>query len=524
MIISNVHLIEAIKDLYFKNESGILRAEDQNIKKYFYFKQGNIVFAHSNLLSEKIGQIMVKMGFVPRDQLNKLLHQKPENMRFGAFLINKGMITANELNSALLQQIKTICFGAFRWGIIPLLFEHNNEPVFEELIVQVSTPDLLIEGISQLENTDPLFTNIPDLMDTTIKKIEDESMHLPRATLNADENLLLSLIEENLTVRDLISKSEMQFKIGMLTVYSLYISGLILFVQPEKEEPPAVAITEILPDLGTEDKVVQYISSIYPQLYKINFYDLLCIEPDSDSEKMQEHYDYYMDHLQPMYYYTGKYKSWQTSLKYIIDYFNDAYDTLNNPNNKKEYDRKLKEGTLETKEHPGLHTEAEPNEPRKYSFEIHPVESKFKDDSHKIIAAEEMESVAAAAAAVEKAPSPTEGLKYAEHLFKLKKYSETLQALTSLESTYKKESKYHFLMGATLANFPDKNKEAEEYLLRAFAVEPKNPEYLLHLGLFYKSIGLGIKAFKFLNEVLKIDPNNKIAKEALGLKHTILDN
>ncbi len=72
-------------------------------------------------------------------------------------------------------------------------------------------------------------------------------------------------------------------------------------------------------------------------------------------------------------------------------------------------------------------------------------------------------------------------------------------------------------MGATLANFPDKNKEAEEYLLRAFAVEPRNPEYLLHLGLFYKSIGLGIKAFKFFNEVLKIDPSNKIAKEALGL-------
>ena len=349
-------------------------------------------------------------------------------------------------------------------------------------------------------------------MNSTIKKIEDESMHLPRTALNADENLMISLIEEESTVHHLLAKSEMEPKNSILTLYSIWISGLVLFLQPVKADAESMPMDLILPDLNDEEKVEEYISRIYPQLYKINYYDLLCLEPDYDVKKMQQQYDYFMDHLQPMYYYTGKYKSWQTSLKYIIDYFNDAYDTLNNPVNRKEYDRKIKEGTLEERKHPGLVTDDER------------LEAKLKDDTRKIIASEEMESAAAAAAATESAPSPNEGLKYAEYLFKLKKYSETIQALGSLESTYKKESKYHFLMGATLANFPDKNKEAEEYLLRAFAVEPKNPEYLLHLGLFYKSIGLGIKAFKFLNEVLKIDPTNKIAKEALGLKHTILDN
>ncbi|OGF62394.1 MAG: hypothetical protein A2Y62_17250 [Candidatus Fischerbacteria bacterium RBG_13_37_8] len=517
MEINNNHIIEAFKDIYFKKETGILRAQNDHIKKHFYFIEGNLVFAHSNILSEKIGQIMIALGYISSEDLNELLAEKPKDTRFGTYLQNLGYINPIELMTALTQQIKKITFGTFKWNAFILDFEKNDNPVFKDLIIEIATPDLIIEGLFQINNAEMLFFNIPNHMNNTINKNEDESLHLPRGTLGAEETLLLSLIEEGTTLREVLSKSGLSYNNGLLSVYALYISGLISFAGKQWIESPAQEALTELPDLNNEDKVIEYVDQIYPKLYKINYYDLLCIEPDASFSKIQEHYDYLMDHLQPIYYYSEKYKTEKPNLKYIIDYYNEAFDVLSHPSARDEYNEKMKEGKIEERPHPDTQHHQEPvTQPvTKYSFEIHPVEAP-SDSPHAIPSLEKMETT-------EMIPAPTEELKYAEYLYKLKKYNETLKALKNIDVSYKKESLYHFLMGATLSNYPDKSKESEEYLLRAFTMEPKNPDYLLQLGLFYKNIGLGIKAFKYFNEVLKIDPNNIVAKEALGLKHPLLD-
>ncbi len=513
MEIINKHIIEVFRDLFLNKESGILRAENNNMKKYFYFKEGNLVFAHSNILSEKIGEIMIKLGFIERKDLASILSEKPRGARLGLFLLNKGLITYNELQSALLQQVKKICFNAFRWGIIPLYFERNDNPVYEDLRIQISTPDLIVEGIYQINEPEILYSNKANFLNYVIEKMEDETAHLPGIELNAEETLILSLVEEGISVRDVLSKTGLPYKMGLLAIYSLYTQGLVKFIDKEVEIRKEEEISA-LPDLSSEEKINQYINKILPQLYKINYYDLLCVEPDEDIKNIQKNYDYFMDHLQP-YYYSDHSKSWQANLKYVIDYFNEAFDTLVQPISRKEYDQKLKDGKIEERKIPSPEEE-EILDKKTYSFEIHPVDLMSDKAGTKGQPSKELETK-------EMPPSPSEGIKYVEYLFKQKKFNEAYQALNSIDIINKKESKFHFLMGAILANFPDKNKEAEEYLLRAYAMEPKNPEYLLHLGLFYKSIGLGLKAFKFLNEVLKIDPNNKIAKDALGLRSSILE-
>jgi len=513
MEIINKHIIEVFRDLFMKKESGILRAEKNNIKKYFYFKEGNLVFAHSNILSEKLGEIMIKLGFIERKNLTSILLEKPRGARLGLFLLNKGLITYNELQSALVQQVKKICFNAFRWEIIPLEFERNDNPVYEDLRIQLSTADLIIEGIYQINEPEILFSDKANFLNYVIEKIEDETVHLPRIELNTEETLILSLIEEGISIRELLSKSGLPYKMGLLSIYSLYIQGIIKFVDKKVKIKKEEEISA-LPDLSTEEKINEYVNKILPQLYKINYYDLLCVEPDEDINIIQKNYDYFMDHLQP-YYYSDHSKSWQANLKYVIDYFNEAFDTLVQPSNRKEYDQKLKDGKIEERRIPSSEEE-EILDKKTYSFEIHPVDVSSDKVGVKSQPFKELETK-------EMPPLPSEGIKYVEYLFRQKKFNEAYQALNSIEAINKKESKFHFLMGAILANFPDKNKEAEEYLLRAYAMEPKNPEYLLHLGLFYKSIGLGLKAFKFLNEVLKIDPNNKSAKDALGLRSSILE-
>lgn len=516
-----MHIIEVFRELYLSRKTGILRVSNDKIKKSFYFIKGELVFAHSNLLSEKIGQIMISQGLISKDDLNTYLVKKPKDTRFGMFLLNQGLINTIELESALTQQIKKICFSAFKWQYCNINFEDNSDPIFSDLIIKISTPDLFIEGIYQVDSPEILFSKIPNFLNCSLFKTEEEEIHLPRSILNSEETLILSLIEEKITVRDLLSKSNIPYKEGLLIIYSLYLSGLINIIHSEAPALITNSTISFLPDLSSEEKINDYLEQIYPRLYRINYYDLLCVEASDDIKKIHDNYDYFMDRLQPIYYHSDTHKTGKSNLKYIIDYFSEAFDVLSNEEERKEYDLKLKEGLIEERPHPGSIAQLPelPTTKQEYSFEIHPIDSSATEKKPTDIIPELENNIKSE----EPPPSPTDSLKYAEYLFKLKKYNEVLNALKNIESSYKKKSLYHFLMGATLANYPDKNKEAEEFLLRAYTLEPKNPDYLLHLGLFYKSIGLGIKAFKYLNEVLKIDPNNSAAKEALGLKHTLLD-
>jgi tetratricopeptide (TPR) repeat protein len=63
-----------------------------------------------------------------------------------------------------------------------------------------------------------------------------------------------------------------------------------------------------------------------------------------------------------------------------------------------------------------------------------------------------------------------------------------------------------------------KPHEGEKHLLKALELEPQNVENHFALAEFYNSMGLKIKAFKHLNIVLQLQPNNEHAMDLLNLK------
>ena len=65
-----------------------------------------------------------------------------------------------------------------------------------------------------------------------------------------------------------------------------------------------------------------------------------------------------------------------------------------------------------------------------------------------------------------------------------------------------------------------KPHEGEKQLLRALELEPQSVENHFALADFYQTLGLKIKAFKHLNIVLQIEPNNARALELLNVKRT----
>jgi len=79
-------------------------------------------------------------------------------------------------------------------------------------------------------------------------------------------------------------------------------------------------------------------------------------------------------------------------------------------------------------------------------------------------------------------------------------------------------AEYQFFLGRTLAMNPQRAKEAEERLKRALELRPNQVEILLELARFYERMNLRLRAKTFYEQVLKLDPRNKMAMQALGIK------
>ena len=62
---------------------------------------------------------------------------------------------------------------------------------------------------------------------------------------------------------------------------------------------------------------------------------------------------------------------------------------------------------------------------------------------------------------------------------------------------------------------PKKLKEAEEALLKAIELEPKNSDHYVTLGQFYIKGKMKIRAKKAFEQALRIDPINRQARKEL---------
>ena len=63
-----------------------------------------------------------------------------------------------------------------------------------------------------------------------------------------------------------------------------------------------------------------------------------------------------------------------------------------------------------------------------------------------------------------------------------------------------------------------KAMDAEKHLLHALEIDPRSVESHFALVDFYQAQGLKFKAFKHLNIILQLDPQNQRALDSLGLK------
>lgn len=90
--------------------------------------------------------------------------------------------------------------------------------------------------------------------------------------------------------------------------------------------------------------------------------------------------------------------------------------------------------------------------------------------------------------------------------------SDSFRVATNIQP---REAIYWAHLALALSRMPKRIKEAEETMLKAISLEPKNSDYYMHLGLIFLSSGLKLRAIREFENALKYNPDNKKARTEL---------
>ena len=90
--------------------------------------------------------------------------------------------------------------------------------------------------------------------------------------------------------------------------------------------------------------------------------------------------------------------------------------------------------------------------------------------------------------------------------------SDSFRTATNIQP---REAIYWAHLALALSRIPKRIKEAEETMLKAISLEPKNSDYYMHLGLIFLNSGMKLRAIREFENALKFNPDNKKARTEL---------
>ena len=145
-------LPDVLEQLRRRNATGILTVSSGEVKKSIYVKNGQIVFANSSSIQDRLGEILVQTGKITRKQLEhamKLYSKHSGLKKLGAILVENGLITSQELFGGLKAQVKEIIYSLFLLSEGDYQFEDRIPP--DILQLKISFKDLITEIIQRIK-------------------------------------------------------------------------------------------------------------------------------------------------------------------------------------------------------------------------------------------------------------------------------------------------------------------------------------------------------------------------------------
>lgn len=434
--------------------SGELLFRADSVEKVLYFKEGNLIFARTNVIQERLGEILFKMGKIDRARfwnIHKLMEGKRE--RVGKVLVQSQILNQQDIYQGLLLQLRTIAISLFtfnsgEWGFvakIPRVPEDSN------FIIEL--PEVMIEGVKKLKNLSyfrnkfyyqsPRLSPIPPAISAHFPQ---EIIHFYRQVSN-----FKNLSNEHIIAE--LGENEDTFWQYMTLFYLLNI----------------VDFTEATQDKEV-DKNIEEILDLYEKLRtgKIDYFQLFGLPNDANTEAIKNVYFQFARKYHPDRVTRAPDPEIKDKANFVFSEINKAYDLMSHEEKRRGYLEREHRSVGQT----DIINESQADRARTL-------------------------------------------YRKAKTLYTQKQYWEAVVLLDEAVKLQNDKAAYFLLLGLCQMNVPSLKRIAEKNLLRALELESWNEETLAALGVFYSSENQLKRAEGFFRKVLSVNPDHALARKKL---------
>ncbi|MCK8504043.1 DUF4388 domain-containing protein [Myxococcus fulvus] len=176
--------------------SGIIRVHSPGGERSVTFRDGEVRGASSDDPADRLGEVLVRLGYVERPQVEAALKGQPPS-KVGRALVEKGLLQAHDLFKCVTHQVSEIFHAIVlcREGSFFLI----DQPVDEKAnhSIQLSTQSLLMDSIRKIDEMAHFRKRIPHGRLYVAKKRGSDGK------LEEDEDRVLGLVDGRRTILEL---------------------------------------------------------------------------------------------------------------------------------------------------------------------------------------------------------------------------------------------------------------------------------------------------------------------------------
>lgn len=449
----NTPVLLELKKIYCNKLTGTLSIEGKSFKKIIYFENGELVFAKSNVIQERLGEILFKSGKLSKTQfwnIHKLMEGKKEKV--GKVLVSKDILSKKDLFIGIQIQITIITKSIFYLNTGTWTFEEGDIPVPEDSKFHLNVAEIVFNGIEIFKNV-YYFKNIyTNHKVVSLDPSKDLIEILPKNAKNLFDRIKNS---ENITCNDLCSNGEDEDTCWKYLT-ALFITGVVNFkitVQKRKNEDNIESIINLYEKLkmGSED-----------------YYSFFDLKIDASIEEIKKQYFMFARKFHPDRIGESPDPGIREKANFVFAEINRAYEILDDPKKRDEYNIK-----------------------------------KFKKGANKNVLQKNLREKASIL------------YSKARTLYNRKQYWEATALMEEAIKSVKDKGIYYLFLGLSQMNIESMKWTAEKNLAKAASLDPLSAEPLIALGKLFESEKMENRAKAFFQKAVSIDPENKTAVKNL---------
>lgn len=208
-------------------KTGALRFEDGAATRTVWFGDGCIAFANSNDPQDRLGQVLLRSGFVTAEQLRVALEasKATPGAALGRILVDQGTLTLDDLHAALVAQVREVVAGLVCWRGGTFNFTTGPLPTQEIVPLALDPLELVLEALRVTPFT--ALASVLPARDSELRKTWQCFELAAEIELTQLEDRLLSQLDANPRVGRLLDSLGEDPQASLRAVHLLLSLGLI---------------------------------------------------------------------------------------------------------------------------------------------------------------------------------------------------------------------------------------------------------------------------------------------------------